>query len=244
LQNNQKGVWEMVSKKECSKNLTSAFTLAEVLITLGIIGVVAAITLPTLIQNYKKQVYVNQLKKSVSTIEQGLKKIIADEGVDSLRQISEFEHCNWSGENHPYYMKFFKAVVAKPDSLYPDGYYYLNGEHLEWWENKYDIFYFNDGSLVSFEINTANNKNYAGYVFIDINGDKKLPNKLGRDMFYFVVLDNGNLTPEYGKIYSGNGYWRNNTELCGNANSSELPNNVKGWGCAARIIENGWKMDY
>ena len=34
-----------------------AFTLAEVLITLGIIGVVAALTLPTLISNYKKQTY-------------------------------------------------------------------------------------------------------------------------------------------------------------------------------------------
>ena len=36
-------------------NTIPAFTLAEVLITLGIIGVVAAMTLPTLINNYKKQ---------------------------------------------------------------------------------------------------------------------------------------------------------------------------------------------
>lgn len=38
----------------------NAFTLAEVLITLGIIGVVAAMTLPTLIQNHQKQVYATQ----------------------------------------------------------------------------------------------------------------------------------------------------------------------------------------
>ena len=50
-----------------------AFTLAEVLITLGIIGVVAALTMPALISNYKKTVYVNQLKKSVSVIENGWK---------------------------------------------------------------------------------------------------------------------------------------------------------------------------
>ena len=41
----------------------AAFTLAEVLVTLGIIGVVAALTIPALIADYKKIVYVNQLKK-------------------------------------------------------------------------------------------------------------------------------------------------------------------------------------
>jgi prepilin-type N-terminal cleavage/methylation domain-containing protein len=228
--------------------MRKAFTLAEVLITLGIIGVVAAITLPTLIQNYKKQVYVNQLKKSVSTIEQGLKKMIADEGVDNLMQVPELEHCLWSVENHPYYMKYFKAVVVKPDSLYPDGYYYINGEHQDYWwlfgDSANDSFYFNDGSLVSFAINTTNNGIYAGYVFIDINGDKKLPNKLGRDMFYFAVLYNGNLTPMYADIGGNSDYWRKSTIYCGTPDSSTIPANTEGNGCAARIIENGWKMDY
>ena len=41
-----------------------AFTLAEVLITLGIIGVVAAMTMPALVANYQKTVTVNRLKKA------------------------------------------------------------------------------------------------------------------------------------------------------------------------------------
>lgn len=44
----------------------NAFTLAEVLITLGIIGVVAALTLPALIQNYQDKVMVSQAKKTYS----------------------------------------------------------------------------------------------------------------------------------------------------------------------------------
>ena len=48
----------------------AAFTLAEVLITLGIIGVVAAMTLPTLISNYKDQELVTRTKKAYSVIEQ------------------------------------------------------------------------------------------------------------------------------------------------------------------------------
>ncbi len=43
--------------------MKKAFTLAEVLITLGIIGVVAAMTLPSLVGNYKKKVTVTRLKK-------------------------------------------------------------------------------------------------------------------------------------------------------------------------------------
>lgn len=46
-----------------------AFTLAEVLITLGIIGVVAAITLPSLIQNYREKQRITQLKKAYSVMQ-------------------------------------------------------------------------------------------------------------------------------------------------------------------------------
>ena len=49
-----------------------AFTLAEVLITLGIIGVVAAFTLPNLIANYKKNSTVEQLKVAYSTLNQAV----------------------------------------------------------------------------------------------------------------------------------------------------------------------------
>ena len=58
----------------------AAFTLAEVLITLGIIGVVAAITLPTLITKHQKHVTVNRLKKAVSSFEQAITRAQADYG--------------------------------------------------------------------------------------------------------------------------------------------------------------------
>ena len=77
-----------------------AFTLAEVLITLGIIGVVAAITLPILIQKYQKQVWVNQLKKSVSTWDNGFKMMLADAGTDNL---FDTEFWNNLGVGEDYY---------------------------------------------------------------------------------------------------------------------------------------------
>lgn len=45
-----------------------AFTLAEVLVTLGVIGVVSAITMPTLIQNQQEKVLINQLKVANSIL--------------------------------------------------------------------------------------------------------------------------------------------------------------------------------
>ena len=49
-----------------------AFTLAEVLITLGIIGIVAALTMPALIGNYRKSQTVTQLKKIYSALQQSI----------------------------------------------------------------------------------------------------------------------------------------------------------------------------
>ena len=59
---------------------TPAFTLAEVLITLGIIGVVAAMTLPTMIMNHRKQVTVNKVKKFYTVMSQATNSAIAEYG--------------------------------------------------------------------------------------------------------------------------------------------------------------------
>ncbi len=57
-----------------------AFTLAEVLITLGIIGVVAAMTLPTLIAKYQKKVVATHLKKFYTVMSQAIKLAEAENG--------------------------------------------------------------------------------------------------------------------------------------------------------------------
>ena len=85
------------------KRKTKAFTLAEVLITLGIIGVVAALTMPSLVTNYQKKATVTQLKKAYSEIAQAIK----------LSQIQNGEINNWdfslSGTDfyYQYLQKYF-----------------------------------------------------------------------------------------------------------------------------------------
>ncbi len=56
-----------------------AFTLAEILITLGIIGVVAAITMPTLIGNHREKVTVTRLTQTYSLLSQAIERMIQDQ---------------------------------------------------------------------------------------------------------------------------------------------------------------------
>ena len=61
------------------KNQRKAFTLAEVLITIGIIGIVAAVTIPALIHNYQARVLETKYKKSVAVIANGIRMMMAQE---------------------------------------------------------------------------------------------------------------------------------------------------------------------
>ena len=65
-----------------------AFTLAEVLITLGIIGVVAALTLPALIANYKEKAFVVAAKKNYSVLTNAINKWNVENG--SIGDVSAF----------------------------------------------------------------------------------------------------------------------------------------------------------
>ena len=58
----------------------AAFTLAEVLITLGVIGVVAALTLPNLIQNYQKHIIINRLKVNYNILSNAIRRAEAENG--------------------------------------------------------------------------------------------------------------------------------------------------------------------
>ena len=231
----------------------AAFTLAEVLITLGIIGVVAALTIPTLIANYRNQVYVNQLKKSVSTIEQGFKKALVDDEVDDLNDTEmygylkknlDYEYATFTSFDDPrvsgfinYLKKYFNivdytGVVKYPiGSLSPSGYSESSfGSSLT----------FADGSILLINYVRCGSSNDAGYFFLDVNG-KKGPNRFGKDIYVFYLGSNGLLIPNGSKKSTYAGYWKD-TKDCGE--EGKKAKNVSGMSCAARIIENGWKIDY
>lgn len=84
-----------------------AFTLAEVLVTLGIIGVVSAMTVPTLMQNYQRQSYVTQLHKVYNELGQAAERYKADNNLVSLR---EGRIMGNKDEVHNFVLQYFKVV--------------------------------------------------------------------------------------------------------------------------------------
>ena len=170
-----------------------AFTLAEVLITLGIIGVVAAITIPGLINNYKANKLRTQFLKSYSTIQQVF-KLMQEDDVSLNPQ-------DYNGHANPFYRTFIKYLVGATDcghsaeNLKPicyirnsgvtykllPGYGNLNADLLD-----DGGILLQDGTMIYFENDFR--QNYV-YLFVDINGYKNPPNRLGYDLFAFEFCD-------------------------------------------------------
>jgi len=213
---------------------------------LGIIGVVAAMTLPVLVGNYQKTVWVNQLKKSVNTFEVGMKKLLFDEEVDDLSYIPMFniDTCYNNGGDvalgESTLKKYFKIIKYSYDS--EKAFTWTALDSALGTDNNEDLayVYLNDGSKFGIDA-CFDNSWYVAAVYFDVNGDKN-PNKMGRDIFAFRLRSQGNLVPVAGQFQESQDgeYWKtasSNIYKCTTQNSW-------GEGCAARIIENGWKMDY
>ena len=223
-------------KKGAIMNKRTGFTLAEVLITLGVIGVVAAMTLPTLIKEYQKHVWVNQLKKSVSTIENGFKMAMAEDEVDNLADTELFKslnNSNYNGNSNNVVFennlkKYFKFVTIENTSKPP--YKTLNNPSAPPFGVSKEMI-FTDGSSLVFFNNGPNghffaNNNPVADLVIDVNSTSQKPNMYGRDVFLLNFSDKGNVNATFG-----------HPQNCGTTSDG-------GFSCGSYLIQNGWKMDY
>ncbi|MBO6087633.1 type II secretion system protein [bacterium] len=228
------------------------YTLAEVLVTIGVIGIVASMTLPILIKKYQYKQWTEQLKKSYSTLDKGFRKMLADDEVFELADTEVFksitkDDCahfdNTQGQCKDFYnnmKKYFKIVDIKNIDY---KYTYLNDD----WEYSYDGYaiFLADGTMI-FGYSFIRNLflGIHGNFYIDMNGLKK-PNKAGRDIFYFIIGSDG-VYPMGSSMASrikgeGDASWLNTTQtykMC------ELGyKTISGLSCTARVLETG-NMDY
>lgn len=161
----------------------AAFTLAEVLITLAIIGVVAAITIPTLITNYQKKVTVTKLRKIYSELNNVVKLSEVDNGPMEQWQYPA-NYTNSFDSIAPfikkYYLPYFRsAKLIKSTEIGSD--YNIFTEYEQNMFNNYLILA--DGTILSFFANLP--ANYV-WLLVDINGIKS-PNQTGKDIFVFDI---------------------------------------------------------
>ena len=208
--------------------LRNGFTLAEVLITLGIIGVVAAMTIPTLINKYQKHVYYTQFRKAASQLENAIKMFEIDNGC-----VGNISDCL------PNYSYLTAGDIVK----------YLNitekitfqSESYNKYENIYDdfdcapplcAFITNDGMFFNpwMDSGTGNGG------IVDINGPNKGPNKYGRDIFVYYM-------PYAGDIYSHELVWGGNEKKVGDSKDWQCNEEDYMVGCATKLFQEG-KMNY
>jgi len=249
-----------ISEKE-----KKGFTLAEVLITLGIIGMVSALTIPTLIANYQKIQYVAGLKKAYAEITDALRLMANDSGCpDNLKCTGAFGSSNVVLGNE--IKKYFKLAKDCGVNLDPNnenqkclskeisGTY--NGSQAR---ANYSIGWYGfitaDGFGVSLATDNCDTNwvpsktNYninriCGYLLVDVNGFKG-PNNFGRDVFEFLITNGkGPVLYPYGGSEFADYYnqaWKDPSS--GNMLSCFF-GNFTGNSCAARIMEEGWQMNY
>lgn len=219
-----------------------AFTLAEVLITLGIIGVVAAMTIPSLIQSYKEKATVTAVKQSYSIFAQALKMVTIDNPDLSALTDSSLS----AKENSQIMFKEISKHIKKVKSCDVDKkcmgntyYLNLNNEKVSNWDTYNNLVtgVLANGTsfwILSLPASISGEETYAGQIGIDINGNKR-PNKFGVDFFWFTFNKNGELFAGRGEG-TGGIYW--NCEL-----SPSNSNWSNGYGCSEWIITHG-NMDY
>ena len=159
-------------------NKKLGFTLAEVLITLGVLGIVAALTMPALITNYQKEQTTTHLKKTFSTLKQATEAAKVDYG-----DVKDWDYTlNEASFMRKYYAPYIKYTKISDRTR-------LEHEDLGGTTRRFDrpTLHMADGVVFSVLFNRYMAQPF--HILVDLNGDRG-PNKLGRDVFAFSIYNN------------------------------------------------------
>ncbi len=217
------------------KNL-KGFTLAEVLITLGIIGVVAAMTIPALMNNVRATKLKSQFNKAHAEVQLAFKMMADNESVAP-------NDYNVRGKAYFYqsFMKYFKSPIdcgtsstgqgmVKTLPCYHkyagsvpyktlDGNNSVSGSLLD--DGQIGLM---DGALVLVE-----NLNRL-WISIDINGYNNPPNQWGVDLFTFEATDDGLIPMGNAKT----SYYKDKDKYC-DPSKSDSRNGIT---CAEKAVKD------
>lgn len=230
--------------------LKNAFTLAEVIIVIGIIGIIAEMTLPTLISDIQHQELKSQFQKTYSKLSEATRYVVANEygGVapipNPLAAGSTFIEFTTSYQK--YFIKSVKCDYTDNNcstNVFPVSINYADTSVgvSSFTQTNYKSFSggathtplyddamvaLADGAFLYFDWGN-NLGNYL--ITADVNGWKKKPNRFGYDVFMFQIASNGVLLPmgAQGTIFASSAY-------C----SKTSTDNRNGFGCASHALSD------
>ncbi len=190
------------------KNQYAGFTLAEVLITLGIIGVVAAMTIPTLISKYRHKEYETRFKKANSMLAQATSDLPIEYGscdASNAQSLNDYIFGKLKSVNSgslrsndiSYKDKFKTYSLQNTTSVIHPNCFDSSAN-----QGAYNYIVTPDGITFSF----CTNNSVGNSISVDINGVNKGPNAFGHDLFFFRIL------PDDCKLSYWQSQWRDCTD--------------------------------
>lgn len=220
----------------------SAFTMAEVLITLGVIGILAAMTIPMLLTKYQKQVAVERLKKFYSVMANVIK----------LSEYENGEMAYWVFPKESYdksidkfFQRYYLPYMKDAEECYSSNCFskevykikVLNGNDANGIMLVNYIVKTNDGMYIYFLPNTP-----SGYIwmYVDINGHQK-PNQVGRDIFVFDIYATAKQKNNRLKFW-GEQYKIEDLIKISDYGCNKLAGIFSGFNCGALIYKSGWNI--
>ena len=236
-------------------------TLAEILVSLAIVGVVSALTVPQLSSGVQQKHWASALSSQVTNFENAMKDIKTKESIIDITESEIWQQSTKEGFKLSFLenMTNVEAVIDKKFSEYYNNRIFeidrtlYSGEVED--SEEYIIYKLkNKGTLfispplenfIDITEDTALERRLdyskmVGIVIIDINGEN-MPNTIGRDIFYFDLNENGVLkahgSMEFSMFRSG----RDDKHWSKTCNDDNITSGIL---CTGRLVENNFVMDY
>jgi hypothetical protein len=218
-----------------ARNDGGGFTLAVVLLYLGIIWVVAALTMPSFIQQQNERATVAKVKKIYSVMSNAFALWQVEEGCDTdvadcIRQYAAYDCKNaFSGvEKHLNIADRRYQDQSKADvDWLPDNVYGLDGSlvTVNWGgvgkvnglDRAFCDFLLADGTIMAVQM--PDTYKLSGFLYVDTNGPKP-PNRVGKDVFPMGIGSNYSFSKGFNPYYTEDQSW-NNYGLCFYRNGNE-----------------------
>lgn len=233
-----------------------AFTLAEVLIVVGIIGIIAEVTIPTLMASFKKQVAVTQLKATYSILNAALTRAGVDYGTD-INQWTIDNINSTTSFSQTYLLPYLKTVencgTSNSATCAYDIYSLKNSAYYDTIRGGagYYSFVLTNGALIAvtfWDDSSPIVGNDRFVIYIDVNARSK-PNVVGKDVFLIEPGGNFGGDPNKNKLVPY-GHSTSRTRNCYMTGTCEFDwstsscNKSTGNGdmCMALIMVDSWQM--
>lgn len=212
------------------------FTLAEVLVTLGIIGVISALVMPTFTSSMQNRKIGPKLAKAVASFEMAAQASLAD------AEASRMTEAGWTTPNEILngISTHLKGQVNENTRTFTSsdgvGYRFLDNALVVEAGN-------NPPHMLGLTHRGGQNKAFI----IDIDGFDNGQNSAGIDRFYFTLMQDGSLVPWGSRRNfpnsNENTYW--DTASCMRGSSvTNTAADQRGRFCTAHVLENNQKVEY